>query len=82
MKSTSISRNKPLASESVEEFTGRLTKYDYDFLQGRSNGGWSTAMSIVYSFCRKHGLGGFGDPTDRGRTAMKRYEKEQERSAE
>lgn len=48
--------------------------YDYQFLTGTWEGPWGAAMSIVYEFCKNQGLGGYDDPTDRGRQVIRRYE--------
>lgn len=53
-----------------------LTEYDYTFLKGDEKAWphWGAAMSVVMSYCRGKGFGGFGDPTEQGKIAMKEYE--------
>ena len=56
----------------------KINEYEYAFLKGDEEvfPQWGAALSVVYEFCRNQGLGGFGDPTERGRQMMEQYEQE------
>lgn len=61
------------------EKKSRLTVHDYYYLKG-NEAYWDVkgaAWNVVYEWCKNHGFGGFGDPTQKGREAMKVYEYEQ-----
>ena len=63
----------------IEMFDGKLTEFDYGFLKGDKVmwPSWGAALGVVMEFCRRHGLGEFGEPTEYGLVAMKRYEESQ-----
>lgn len=61
------------------EIDGKLTSHDYTFLKGDS-AEWVTygaAFCVVSDWCRAHGYGDFGEPTERGIEAMWAYEQAQ-----
>lgn len=68
---------KPSPTPMFSVINPTLCKYDYEFLAGtweRPHGG--AAWNVVSTFCRNAGFGGYNDPTEKGRAAMKEWESE------
>lgn len=62
-------------SDKLEEYS-ELTIHDYEYLKGNTVywPRWGAALSVVSEWCRKHGYGLFGEPTEAGKAAMKEYD--------
>lgn len=57
------------------EVHGKLTSHDYDYLTGKWDKNTGAAFNIVAEWCKNHGYGTHGNPTEYGRRAIKVYEK-------
>jgi hypothetical protein len=60
------------------EKRGKLTEFDYEYLKGNEEF-WDVkgaAFNVVYEWCKNHGYGRYGGPTESGLAAMKRYEED------
>lgn len=53
-----------------------LTEYEYGYLKGDKEmwPGWGAAFGATLEWCRNQGYGSFGEPTERGLEAIRRYE--------
>lgn len=60
------------------EADSTLTIHDYYFLKGDTGywPGWGAAFGVVADWCKGHGYGDFGKPTERGKKAIEAYEKD------
>lgn len=60
----------------LAERSNYLTEYDYKFLKGDKIfwPGWGAAFGVVADYCRNKGYGDFGEPTERGKREMDKYE--------
>lgn len=58
------------------ERDGELTEHDYEFLAGNTTfwPAWGAAFGVVTEWCRNHGYGDFGEPTPKGKVAMRLFE--------
>lgn len=57
-----------------------LTLYDFQFLTGDWEGPHGgAAWNVVYTYCYNLGLGGYNDPTVRGREEIRRYKERHQR---
>lgn len=57
------------------EGSGPLTKWDFEFLKGNEPF-WDikgAAYNVVSEWCRNHGFGNFGEPTELGKKMMLLY---------
>lgn len=59
------------------EKDSKLTAHDYEFLKGNEVYWpifWGAAFNVVYEWCKNNGYGNFGEPTEKGKLAMRQYE--------
>lgn len=61
------------------ESDGPLTEYDYEYLRGNTAfwPSWGAALAVTMEWCSNHRYGSFGEPTERGKAAMRHFEQTQ-----
>lgn len=52
----------------------KFTEYDYEYLTGTWEGIRGAAFNVVAEWCQNHGYGYYGEPTEKGKLAIKDYE--------